>query len=256
MSLARQLLEHAALAFPPASSRRLDGWWLRHTSGSAWWASSVLPHAVIDEAPPAALTERIRVVERFYAGHGAASRFQISPAACPADLDEVLAARGYGLDSPMSLRSAPTARVLDAVSTAAHEARLDDRPTDAWWAAWWAVHGTGAGPATDRALLHRIDRPSAYATVSTGGDVVAVGRAIADAGWAGIFAMATLPHARGRGAAARVLTALAGWAAGRGAGDVYLQVSRENEAALRLYGRAGFTEVCAYHYRTAAATLP
>jgi hypothetical protein len=32
---------------------------------------------------------------------------------------------------------------------------------------------------------------------------------------------------------------------------LYLQVSSDDEAALRLYERAGFAEVCAYHYRTA-----
>jgi GNAT superfamily N-acetyltransferase len=253
MKLARELLEHAAHAFPPAVSRRLDGWWLRHTSGSAWWASSVLPHGAAD---PADLDERIRLVEEFYAEHGAPARFQVSPAASPADLDEALATRGYAKDSPMSLRSATTARVLDAMPAHPPEARLDDRPTDAWWSAWHAVHGTGAGPETDRALLSRIDRPSAYATVVVDGEVASVGRAMADEGWAGVFAMATLPHARGRGAASRVLGALAAWAAQRGAANLYLQVGRDNEAALRLYDRAGFTEVCAYHYRTAAATSP
>jgi N-acetylglutamate synthase len=43
-----------------------------------------------------------------------------------------------------------------------------------------------------------------------------------------------------------VLAALAGWA---GTDRMYLQVERDNTAAMRLYERAGFTEICAYHYR-------
>jgi N-acetylglutamate synthase len=73
---------------------------------------------------------------------------------------------------------------------------------------------------------------------------------VSDTGWAGVFGMATLPRARGAGAATRVLAALARWAANQGATQLYLQVERDNTAARRLYERAGFTELCRYHYRT------
>ncbi|TMR30164.1 GNAT family N-acetyltransferase, partial [Actinomadura geliboluensis] len=63
--------------------------------------------------------------------------------------------------------------------------------------------------------------------------------------------MATLPEARGKGAARNVLSALAGWADANNADRMYLQVERGNGAASRLYARAGFTEMCVYHYRSA-----
>lgn len=47
-----------------------------------------------------------------------------------------------------------------------------------------------------------------------------------------------------------VLAGLAHWAVDHDIGDLYLQVERDNVAALRLYEAASFTEVCAYHYRT------
>jgi GNAT superfamily N-acetyltransferase len=98
-------------------------------------------------------------------------------------------------------------------------------------------------------MLERVRQPAGYARVLVDGDVVAVGRAVADTGWAGVFGMATLPGARGKGAARRVLAALAGWAGDQRADRLYLQVERGNTPALRLYGRAGFTELCGYHYR-------
>ncbi len=101
-------------------------------------------------------------------------------------------------------------------------------------------------------MLGRVRAPSAFASVLDDGAVVAVGRAVADAGWAGVFGMATLPAARGRGAARSVLGALADWAAQQGIDRMYLQVERDNEAALRLYDGARFTEVCQYHYRAAS----
>ncbi|MDQ1647248.1 MAG: hypothetical protein QOJ50_3432 [Cryptosporangiaceae bacterium] len=94
-----------------------------------------------------------------------------------------------------------------------------------------------------------MELPSAYARAMAGDEVVAVGRAVADTGWAGLFGMATIPRARGTGAARTVLAALATWANTQRADRLYLQAARDNTAALRLYARAGFTELAAYHYR-------
>jgi N-acetylglutamate synthase len=247
----RALQERAARAFPAVSLKQVDGWWLRHADSGAWWASSVLPHG---DAAPSELPDRIRAAEDFYAGHGTRARFQISPGAGPAGLDQALAERGYRVESPMSLQTAATAHVLDRIPGGEPRARVDEQPTDGWFETWLAVHGTGGDPGPERDMLRRVDRPSAYASADAsaraGAGVMAVGRAVAETGWAGVFGMATLPHARGTGAAKRILAALAGWAAGRGAARLYLQVEYDNTAARRLYERAGFTELCRYHYRT------
>ncbi|MGC9665588.1 GNAT family N-acetyltransferase [Planosporangium sp. 12N6] len=240
--------ERAARAFPAVVVDHRDGWWLRYTDSGAWWAGSVLPHG---DAAPVNLPGRIRSVEEFYAGHGTRTRFQISPGACPAGLDEALAERGYRVDCPMSLQSAPTAHVVDRLPTGERQVRVDDQPSDAWFEAWLAVHGTGHDPGPERDMLRRVAPPSAYASALAGAEVVAVGRAVVDTGWAGVFGMATLPHARGSGAAGSVLAALARWAAHHGAAHLYLQVEGDNTAARRLYDRAGFAELCRYHYRTA-----
>jgi GNAT superfamily N-acetyltransferase len=245
-ALVRRVQERAAHAVPVVTRRHVDGWWLRRADSSAWWAGSVLPHR---DAAPDDLPDRIRTAEEFYTEHGAPARFQISPGACPADLDAVLAGRGYRIESPMSLRSAVTADVVDRLPAGERHPHVDDRPTDAWFATWLAVHGGAADPGPERDMLHRVDRPSGYASVSTAAGVVAVGRAVADTGWAGVFGMATRPHARGTGAGRQILAGLARWAADHGAGQMYLQVEPDNIAARRLYDRAGFSEVCRYHYR-------
>jgi ribosomal protein S18 acetylase RimI-like enzyme len=48
----------------------------------------------------------------------------------------------------------------------------------------------------------------------------------------------------------------AGWAAGRGARQLYLQVEEDNQPALRLYGRLGFRPSHRYHYRVTPAAAP
>ena len=103
-------------------------------------------------------------------------------------------------------------------------------------------------------MLDRVQLPSAYACASIGDATVAVGRAVVDEGWAGVFGMATRPVARERGAARSILASLAQWADDRGAGRMYLQVERDNVAALALYRQAGFEEICAYHYRSSRST--
>jgi GNAT superfamily N-acetyltransferase len=62
--------------------------------------------------------------------------------------------------------------------------------------------------------------------------------------------MATLRDARRIGAARAVLVALADWAHAAGAHRMYLQVTDESSAAVRLYRHAGFGVAGTYHYRT------
>lgn len=246
--MVRRLQENAARALPADHAEHVGGWWLRHSTSCAWWAGTVLPHA---GAGPEDLVRRVVAAERFYAGHRTAARFQISPRVCPPALDTLLADRGYRRQSPMSLKVAATTRVVEQAPGHSPRVRLDHDPTDAWFEVWHAVHGSAGDRRAEWNMLGRVERPSAYASAIIGSGVVAVGRVVADGGWAGVFGMATLPHARGKGAGRRVLTALAQWAGAHQADHLYLQVERDNLPAQRLYEGAGFGDVCGYHYRTA-----
>ena len=243
----RGLQERAARALPPEQVERIGDWWLRRSATSSWWMATVLPHGEVDWTE---LDRRIAVAERFYAESGGVTRFQICPGACPAGLDDVLAERGYRWGHPMSLQAARVDEIR-ASAPVGLRLELDPTPTTAWFDAWYAVHGHGSDPSGEWAMLGRVTQPSAYASVVLGDRIVAVGRGAADDGWVGVFGMATLPDARGRGAGRGVLAALAGWARSQAADGRYLQVERDNAAAARLYERAGFTELSGYHYRTA-----
>lgn len=242
----RDLQERAAQALPAEYIEHADGWWLRHAPSSSWWIGTVLPHG---DARPDELLRRVVRAEEFYAARGEVARFQVTPGVCPPGLDAVLTERGYRAESPVSLQVAQSPQIDGPSSTQPCQVSVDDHPTGAWFDVWHAVNGGDLQAAWD--VLARLERPCGYASVTFGNEVVAVGRAVVDDGWAGLFGMATLPQARGRGAGRHVLAALARWAEARQADHMYLQVERDNVPALRLYETAGFTEACAYHYRTA-----
>lgn len=256
--LLRGLQERAARAQPAEQVQDAEGWWLRHAPGCSWWIGTVLPHG---DAGPDDLLRRVLGAEEFYAGHGSAASFQVCPPACSGDLDTLLARRGYRLNARVSMHTASSSTLLEHLqeqpTTGSFRVRLDDLPTRGWFDVWCAVRDHGGDSRTSDAewnLLGRVEMPTTYASAFLGDDLVAVGRAVIDRGWAGVFSMATLPRARGRGAAMRVLNALARWAVANDAEHMYLQVEDDNLAALHLYGRTGFSELCTYHYRSAPHT--
>ncbi|GLZ81551.1 acetyltransferase [Actinorhabdospora filicis] len=235
--MVRALQERAARAFPAVDESRDGGWWLRHTTSPSWWLGATLPHDDGD------LDRRVNAAEEFYAERRAVTRFQITPGVCAPALDPLLARRGYRRELSVELRTAST---VDALGPA-NGVELSDAPGPAWFGVWRSRHGGDAE--AERALLARVPAPSAYALAHRDGVPVAVGRCVAEDGWAGVFGMVTLPGEQGRGAGRAILAALAGWAAGRAATGMFLQVTADNAGARRLYERAGFTTAAVFHYR-------
>jgi GNAT superfamily N-acetyltransferase len=246
----RDLQERAARAVPAAVQEVLDGCWLRHTDcTTTWWAGAALVHGMVQDLD---LTTTIAAAEDFYAAHGSPARFQVCPA-CPSGLDEALAHRGYERSGDVSLQVATTGQVARLASPPGSATRLGVEVAEDLDAEWFrlllAAQEPAGDPVPEWRLLQSVDQQSAYATATVAGRPVAVGRAVADTGWAGVFSMATLPDARRLGAARAVLTALADWASFAGADRLYLQVTDESRAAARLYRRTGFRVAGTYHYR-------
>lgn len=244
-----ELQERAARAVPAAAQKNADGCWLRYTDSKAtWWAGAVLMHGRV---PSRQLAERIAAAEDFYLGYGEPARFQVCPA-CPPELDEALRRRRYGLQSVVLLLVINAAQLPSRPLAPSLGVALKEQADAEWFQLFMSVHTPGADSGPEWRLLQRVEGRSAYATVSISGYPVAVGRAVADTGWVGVFSMATLPDVRRRGAGRAVLAALADWAVSQGFSRLYLQVEQNNTAGLRLYRRAGFEEACRYHYRIAA----
>lgn len=250
--MSRERIHHlerlAAAAWPAAEVQPLDGWLLRHNAGVTRRANSVWPNAAGQEL---ALDQKLATVEEFYRSRGLPARYQICPAAQPADLDAILAARGYRLDAPTSVQVAPLAVVVeqtrrspDLVFALSNQLRGD------WFTTYCLADGydeSKAGPR--REILQRINGSCGFVSASVGERMAAVGLGVAAEGWLGIFCMGTRPEFRRCGAALGLLHVLAEWGRSLAVQDVYLQVMKDNPPARALYARAGFRTLYDYHYR-------
>jgi ribosomal protein S18 acetylase RimI-like enzyme len=241
-----------ALTWPGTETEPLGDWLLRAAEGFTGRANSALTTG--DPGMP--LPQAAAHIRRWYTARGLTPMASVSyPASQPErnPLDRFLADQGW------TLRDEATVIVMTQSSTAASPAaaalpvRLDDQPGDDWLALYH-FRGQPDLPPVARTILTSAPW-QAFASARDGDRTVAIGR-VAGAGsngahWAGLTAIEVHPDYRRRGLAAAVTTALIAQAAQRGARRVFLQVEDDNQAALALYRRLGFTTHHAYHYRVA-----
>lgn len=237
-------LERAALwAWPPKETARDDGWLLRAGGGRTRRVNSV--QALVFPADTD-VQRTIDRVERWYATRGLPACFQLTERAAPADLDAVLAARGYARLPSVSVLLADAAGV-PAPPTARIE--LQTRPTPQVMNAVCDPYWDAATRRARAELFARIRRPHVFAVLFDGIQPVAGGLCVVDGGLAGIFTLRTAVAARGRGHASAVLLRLVAWARGAGAREIYSQVEDDNAPAQALHRQLGGRRAYGYWYR-------
>ncbi|ONH34101.1 GNAT family N-acetyltransferase [Protofrankia sp. BMG5.30] len=261
--LSRELEDLAHRAWPPLRERRLGGWVLRESAGSSRRGNSVWARGDVGDIAGA-----LNAVGEFYATAGLPPTLQITPVSLPADIHEALDVAGFDDTGPTDvcvadleeirerLAAGPTGHVpvgaggSPPAGADGHRAILLDTVGDVWLDVAGQVLATFAGQrAGTLGVLANLTVPAAYVLCVLDGVPVAVGRGTVDGDWLGIYSMATVPAARGRGAARAVLTRLAAWAAEAGASRAYLQVEQTSTAARQLYAALGFRPVYRYSYR-------
>lgn len=245
------LIATAAAGWGYAESTNVDGWHLRAADGFTHRANSTWPIGPLERPLP----EAVEAVRAWYAERGLPALIQT---AAGSELDRSLVELGHERTAGAAARqTASVADVLDTLlsvapigvkETFAHE------PTDDWL----SLYRDGNVPAIARQVLGSGDNLR-FATVydADSGAPVAIGRAALipatgdsdGARWVGLTGIETAPSARRRGLAKLVVDALLEWADEQGATDVFLEVSPDNEAAVKLYAALGFTTHHEYHCR-------
>ena len=242
--LSVQYLEELAMnAWPSLQTVFYDGWVLRFADGYTKRANSV--HPLYPTSGDAG--GDIDVCEDFYRARNLRTIFKMTPASRPANLDALLAARGYRMDSPTSVQ------VLDLQGWQPAEVRsvtVSEAYDDTWFAAACRLGAipTQRQPTLSAMLRSIVPRPC-YASISHEGAVVACGLGVLQQDCAGLFDIVTDATVRRRGYGQALVQGILDWSKQQGARFAYLQVVVGNEPALRLYARLGFTEQYQYWYR-------
>lgn len=251
MDLERSLFDRLVDEGWPAPGRVTAGGWIyRYAGGVTKRANSVLP--LDADGAGTDLAVAVTEAERFYARLGLRCVFSIGPGAV-AGLDAELDRRGYRTADPTLIMTVAIRRAVpdgDGVAgTVAPE------PSEQWLRTWWRVDGgrhrdDGDVPAVEWARRIMTGVPAGYVHLETDAGA-AVGRAVPQEDWLGVYCMAVEPGARRRGLGRSVLRRLLAWGREHGAERAYLVVTEGNAGARALYEREGFTVAGRYHYRVA-----
>jgi GNAT superfamily N-acetyltransferase len=238
---------HAVRAWPAPVSEHVDGWLLRHTPGMIRLRAS---GAALPLAPVSRASSSLDLVEAFYANRGAPVAIQLSPETAHLELDRLLAERGYRFTAAIQVLTAPADGAAASARGREWNVELGDRATKEWLDAWVELDGHDDSAQVVEQVVSRITLPSGYLGVRVDDRLVGVGLVVGgDDDWVGVYCMATHPDHRAQGIGGAVVRAGAQWAKDHEASGLYLQVERDNVAAQRTYGGAGFSRAYDYHYR-------
>ncbi len=187
--------------------------------------------------------DKIRHCEDWFAARGAPPVFRVTPLADD-ELDEALADQGYGRSSPTAVMAAELENTPadDDVVVAAS-------PSREWLQCIAAVSGE---PQSLDGLRHQLTSSGGqnrFASLSEGGQIVAIGMSLDLDGFTTVYNMNTIPEQRRRGHARKILNTLLAEGVAAGSDRAVLQVTWENAAAMTLYGTVGFSPTYSYHYR-------
>lgn len=236
-------------AWPSLQTCCYDGWLLRFAKGYTRRANSVYPlyDSSID------LNQKIQHCEWMYERFGQSAIFKLTSAKTHLELDRTLDASGYVEAAPSKVL------LLDDLSAVPApefpEATLLSAVAPSWIENFVALSGTDrANIPAMTVMLSNVPLPKAFATLSDGSTPVAMGMAAVERDYVCFNDIVVAQQKRGQGVGTQLMRQLVTWARDNGARHGYLQVLRDNEAAIKLYYRTGFREAYDYWYRVRQTT--
>jgi len=234
-------IERATLdAVCPAEIHEIPGWLLPYDQLPIGRAQSAVPLAHAPLSVPA-----LREIEAHYQQRNRPTVFRLPEGLITTNIRDALHAMGYFPHHGVLVQTAELADLLRMAP--ADAATLSAMPSSPW-ASVYTADGFDPVDGANRVQLLSRSRHGVYAHASEGGEALAAGTGSISHGWLSVHGMRTVPSARGRGLASRILAGLAAHAAAQGVHRVFLQVEDDNPVAQGLYRKAGFTTAWRYHY--------
>ena len=241
----RAIEEAASRAWPAKHTQQYGGWLLRATEGVTRRANSVLPLGNPDDKTLEAALEHVQL---FYKEHALPTRFQMTSASQPDELDSFLESKELIIDMRVKVLTVPLANIH------LEEPEVGVVVFGSPWNDWFMTYQTASGfkkqqMKVRQGIIERISNEKACAAAILGEKVMGIGLAVLDQEWLGLFSLVTEPKVRRQHIATSITQSLIGWGLSRGAQYGYLQVEETNEPAQKLYFGLGFTEAYSYWYR-------
>ena len=233
-------------AHPSLNAVYYDGWCLRFADGYTSRANSV--NMLWPSMLP--VVDKIRYCEKVYKKKGLRTIFKMTEDVFPSGLDAALANKGYAREAETSVQIL----MLDSIMPQADErVRISDKVDDSWLDAFFSM--STADPKhrdTLRSILVKGSQQRCFARIRRKGSIVACGVGVMEDTTAGLFDIIVDERLRGMGLGRLITEGILAWAKNAGAKTAYLQVMVENETALVLYKKLGFSEEYRYWYRVGA----
>ncbi|MCY9030221.1 GNAT family N-acetyltransferase [Bacillus inaquosorum] len=234
----------AAASWPSYIQKSMGQWLLRANFGVTKRANSVWTSADMPEG------EFQQEAEHFYKSLGLPVCFHISNAS-PKGLDGALADSGYEkADECFQM----TALCRDIMNRTEDNRRLtykwEQVPSSVWIDNFIRLEGFSAKRHQGYSnIFKRMPPCKTFFTMYDQGSLTAVGTASVIEGYGGLSNIVAAKKHRGKGAGTQVIRVLTEWAISNGAKHMYLQVLKENLAAVSLYEKIGFSPISEHHYR-------
>lgn len=233
--------EHAGLdASAPPQQADIDGWLIRLSPGKAKRSRCI--NALRAGSLP--LDDLLARCQQAYDAAGLPLAVRVTPWSQPADLDERLAAKGWGSFD------AADVMVLETLAPEPSPAALRALSAQEYAATVGALRGSSSTAIAAHAerIANATVAYQGFALNDAGGRLLACGQIVVDGDLVGLYDVFSAAPRQGYGE--RLCRALLTLAHAQGARQAYLQVGSDNDAAQRLYRRLGFVFAYRYHYRS------
>ncbi len=227
-------------ASAPPQQADIDGWLIRLSPGKAKRSRCI--NALRQGTLP--LDDLLARCQQAYDAAGLPLAVRVTPWSQPADLDLLLAARGWAAfdaaDVMLLDRLVPDTApaMLQALDPAAYAATIGGLRGSTVTAIAAHAERIASAPVRYQGLALRDEH----------GALLACGQMVVDGDLVGLYDIASAVPRQGHGE--RLCRALLALAHAQGARQAYLQVGSDNAVAQRLYARLGFVFAYRYHYRS------
>jgi GNAT superfamily N-acetyltransferase len=227
-------------ASAPPQQADIDGWLIRLSPGKAKRSRCI--NALREGTLP--LDELLARCQQAYDAAGLPLAVRLTPWSQPANLDELLAAKGWGSFD------AADVMVLATLAPEPAPAALQTLDAPSYAATVGALRGSSqtAIEAHAERIANAPVNYQGFALKDADGALLACGQMVVDGDIVGLYDIySAVPR---QGHAERLCRALLTLAHRQGARQAYLQVGSDNAVAQRLYARLGFVFAYRYHYRS------